>query len=248
MSTISGSVGGAALGMSTPTGTAQVSPGARILAHLPSSSGPKQQASPSAQQPAQPPNALSTQRPNSSDACPTITQCLMMYHTGRDEEFSRKAIESLIKKLKDKRDELDALIAAITSHGKISSKCITIQRTLDGRLQVAGRKGFPHVVYARIWRWPDLHKNELKHLPICQCAFDLKCDLVRFLNLIAHDFIRTIEWLQVCVNPYHYERVVPPGIGTLDLSNLKIGHRSASQDSSTLISPRSTETCEDVVK
>ena len=44
----------------------------------------------------------------------------------------------------------------------------------------------------RIWRWPDLHKNELKHISYCQYAFDLKCD-------------------NVCINPYHYERVVSPG-------------------------------------
>ena len=60
--------------------------------------------------------------------------------------------------------------------------------------QVASRKGFPHVIYSRVWRWPDVHKNELKHLPRCQYAFDLKQD-------------------SICVNPYHYERASSAGIG-----------------------------------
>uniref|UniRef100_A0A3P8T2H2 Mothers against decapentaplegic homolog n=1 Tax=Amphiprion percula TaxID=161767 RepID=A0A3P8T2H2_AMPPE len=130
--------------------------------------------------------------PSSADACLSIVHSLMCHRQGGENEgFAKRAIESLVKKLKEKKDELDSLITAVTTNGVHPSKCVTIQRTLDGRLQVAGRKGFPHVIYARLWRWPDLHKNELKHVKFCQFAFDLKYD-------------------SVCVNPYHYERVASP--------------------------------------
>lgn len=153
------------------------------------------------QQPPQPNQSLPGQTPTSADACLSIVHSLMCHRQGGEpESFAKRAIESLVKKLKEKRDELDSLIAAVTTNGAHTSKCVTIQRTLDGRLQVAGRKGFPHVIYAKIWRWPDLHKNELKHVKYCQYAFDLKCD-------------------SVCVNPYHYERIVSPGI---DLSGLSL--------------------------
>lgn len=151
--------------------------------------------------------------PHSSDACTNIVQSLLNHSCG-ESDFSRRAIESLVKKMKEKRDELDALITAITTSGAVATPCVTIQRTLDGRLQVAGRKGFPHVIYARIWRWPDLTRNELRPTKNCAHAFNHKSDLI-------------------CVNPYHYDRViVSPGI---DLSSLSIN----SPDEAHMIDPHS---------
>lgn len=145
-------------------------------------------------------SSSSYHHPQSTDACTNIVQSLLCHSCG-ESDFSRRAIESLVKKMKEKRDELDALITAITTSGAVPTQCVTIQRTLDGRLQVAGRKGFPHVIYARIWRWPDLTRNELRPTKNCAHAFNHKSDLI-------------------CVNPYHYDRVVvSPGI---DLSTLSI--------------------------
>lgn len=150
--------------------------------------------------------------PQSTDACTNIVQSLLCHSCG-ESDFSRRAIESLVKKMKEKRDELDALITAITTGGAVQTQCVTIQRTLDGRLQVAGRKGFPHVIYAKIWRWPDLTRNELRPTKNCIHAFNHKSDLI-------------------CVNPYHYDRVVvSPGI---DLSSLSI---NSPEDSAILGDP-----------
>lgn len=146
--------------------------------------------------------------PTSADACMSIVHSLMCHRQGGESEaFSKRAIESLVKKLKEKRDELDCLITAITTNGAHSTKCVTIPRTLDGRLQIAGRKCFPHVIYAKIWRWPDLHKNELRRSEECRFAFDLKSD-------------------NVCVNPYHYIRDVSLGV---DLAALNLHHQQQQQ-------------------
>lgn len=100
-----------------------------------------------------------------------------------------------MKKLKDQRLQLDSLISAVTSGGRQQTGCVTIHRSLDGRLQVAGRKGVPHVVYARIWRWPNVNKNELQKLPTCNTPNDHP-DLI-------------------CINPFHYDRIVSSGINNI---------------------------------
>ena len=93
--------------------------------------------------------------PCSGEPSPVIVRNLLWHsvyrHQGLDaESFSRRAIESLVKKLKKKFYELDSLIVAVTSKGKQQSKCVTVARTMDGRLQVGEKKDFPHVIYTRL--------------------------------------------------------------------------------------------------
>ncbi|CAH8462991.1 unnamed protein product [Schistosoma rodhaini] len=136
----------------------------------------------------------------SPDIVTVIVHSLMCHRqSGESEEFARRAIESLVKKLKERQEDLETLVTAITTSGSQPSKCVTIQRTLDGRMQIAGRKCLPHIIYSRIWRWPDLHRNELRHSKHCLFGFELKQDCV-------------------CINPYHYERVVSP----VDLAALSL--------------------------
>ena len=42
-------------------------------------------------------------------------------------------------------------------------------------VQVSHRKGLPHVIYCRVWRWPDLQSHhELKPLDCCEYPFTAK--------------------------------------------------------------------------
>lgn len=117
--------------------------------------------------------------------------------TDDDDKWAEKAVKSLVKKLK-KTGGLEELERAITNPG-IPTKCVTIPRSLDGRLQVSHRKGLPHVIYCRLWRWPDLQSHhELRPIESCEYAFSLKKD-------------------EVCVNPFHYQRVETPGNFTINV-------------------------------
>ncbi|CAH0558021.1 unnamed protein product [Brassicogethes aeneus] len=121
---------------------------------------------------------------------------LLGWRQGDEEEnWSEKAVDLLVKKLKKRKGALEDLEQALSTPGA-PSKCVTLPRSLDGRLQISHRKGLPHVIYCRVWRWPDLQSHhELKSLEACQFPFNAKLQ-------------------EVCINPYHYERiqsdVLPP--------------------------------------
>ena len=84
---------------------------------------------PSTAGPHQGPSGTVGSAPTSADACLSIVHSLMCHRQGgEDEGFAKRAIESLVKKLKEKRDELDSLITAITTNGAHPTKCVTIQR------------------------------------------------------------------------------------------------------------------------
>lgn len=108
-----------------------------------------------------------TNTPTSNDACLSIVHSLMCHRQGGESEtFAKRAIESLVKKLKEKKDELDSLITAITTNGAHPSKCVTIQRTLDGRLQVGQPLYRDHLLNTHVYvnikaQWPSGRVNTL---------------------------------------------------------------------------------------
>ncbi|KAG8452756.1 hypothetical protein GDO86_004519 [Hymenochirus boettgeri] len=122
---------------------------------------------------------------------PAVKRLLGWKQGDEEEKWAEKAVDSLVKKLKKKKGAMEELERALSSPGQ-PSKCVTIPRSLDGRLQVSHRKGLPHVIYCRVWRWPDLQSHhELKPLECCEFPFGSKQK-------------------DVCINPYHYRRVETP--------------------------------------
>ena len=122
---------------------------------------------------------------------PTVKKLLGWKQGDEEEKWAEKAVDSLVKKLKKKKGAVEELKRVLENPNTISD-CITIPRSLDGRLQVSHRKGLPHVIYCRVWRWPDLQTHhELKPVEFCKYPFSAKQK-------------------EVCINPYHYKRVESP--------------------------------------
>lgn len=66
---------------------------------------------------------------------PAVKKLLRWKQGDEDDSWAEKAIDSLVKKLKKRKGVIDDLDLALSLQSE-NSKCITIPRSLDGRLQV----------------------------------------------------------------------------------------------------------------
>ncbi|NXL40387.1 SMAD1 protein, partial [Glaucidium brasilianum] len=122
---------------------------------------------------------------------PAVRGLLRWRQGDEEEKWAEKAVDEPLKKMKKKKGAMEELEKALSCPGQ-PSNCVTIPRPSDGRLQVSHRKGLPHVIYCRVWCWSDLQSHhELKSLECCEFPFGSKQK-------------------EVCINPYHYERVESP--------------------------------------
>ncbi|XP_037822035.1 mothers against decapentaplegic homolog 3 [Lucilia sericata] len=102
-------------------------------------------------------------------------------------KWSEKAVKNLAKKIK-KNSSLEELERAISTQNP-NTRCVTVPRSKPTASGENLRKGLPHVIYCRLWRWPDLQsQNELKALDHCEYAFHMRKD-------------------EICINPYHYKKL-----------------------------------------
>uniref|UniRef100_A0AC34Q5P2 MH1 domain-containing protein n=1 Tax=Panagrolaimus sp. JU765 TaxID=591449 RepID=A0AC34Q5P2_9BILA len=126
---------------------------------------------------------------NSSD--PAVKSLLLWKVGGEEEKWALKAVESLVKKLRKKHNGCGTVedLEYALAHPVGLSKCVTIPRSQDGRLQVSHKKNLPHVIYCKLWRWPNVQSHhELKPISTCLYPYDNRGE-------------------QICINPYHYTRV-----------------------------------------
>uniref|UniRef100_A0AC11BDN0 SMAD family member 5 n=1 Tax=Ovis aries TaxID=9940 RepID=A0AC11BDN0_SHEEP len=83
---------------------------------------------------------------------PAVKRLLGWKQGDEEEKWAEKAVDALVKKLKKKKGAMEELEKALSSPGQ-PSKCVTIPRSLDGRLQ---------------------SHHELKPLDICEFPFGSK--------------------------------------------------------------------------
>lgn len=81
-------------------------------------------------------DAMSTLNSLFSFTSPAVKKLLGWKQGDEEEKWAEKAVDSLVKKLKKRKGAIEDLEKALSCPGQ-PSKCVTIPRSLDGRLQVS---------------------------------------------------------------------------------------------------------------
>lgn len=96
--------------------------------------------------------ALSSINSLFSFTSPAVKKLLGWKQGDEEEKWAERAVDALVKKLKKNKGAIDDLERALSCPGQ-PSKCVTIPRSLDGRLQVIitfefeGYRGLNTLVY-----------------------------------------------------------------------------------------------------
>ncbi|XP_032994159.1 mothers against decapentaplegic homolog 3-like isoform X2 [Lacerta agilis] len=114
----------------------------------------------------------------------------LFVYNEQDGKVYENAVKTLVKKANSTK-QLEELEKAITTQNA-GTKCIIIPRPLLEQMYSCYGNNFPHVLYCRLWRWPDVQSHhDLHSLETCEHAFHKMKS-------------------EVCVNPYHFQRVETP--------------------------------------
>lgn len=84
-------------------------------------------------------SAMSSLNSLFSFTSPAVKKLLGWKQGDEEEKWAEKAVDSLVKKLKKRKGAIEELERALSCPGQ-ASKCVTIPRSLDGRLQVRVHK------------------------------------------------------------------------------------------------------------
>jgi len=105
---------------------------------------------------------------------PAVKKLLGWKQGDEEEKWAEKAVDSLVKKLKKKQGAMEDLEKALSSLGTTTTKCVTIPRSLDGRLQVRKEQGFfvrliMRLISEGFWSvgifvYPEMNENQTRQI------------------------------------------------------------------------------------
>ena len=121
-----------------------------------------------------------------------VTECLAFRKRKLNDLYEQKtahcSLSYLIRHLL-RIGKYDVLLDALTSE-RPDSECITLPRTVDGRIFINGKKYDAQTYFCRLWRFPNVKARN--HIEPIENCINADYDNYSYENM--------------CVNPYHFTK------------------------------------------